>query len=100
MVWDYGAFPLWNAPSNEPPVDLRTLPLSKELRDELQSWSDEGTDMAWGERLPGSPRTRPPSELARRAWEAKGRDLLSRVREELGPDIVVEASQLSAFSTQ
>jgi hypothetical protein len=92
MVWDYGAFPLWNALSNEPAVDLRALPLSKQLRDELQAWSDEGTDMAWGERIPSSPRTRPPSQLARRAWQAKGQDLLWRVRDELGPAFLVEAS--------
>jgi len=89
LMWDYDAFPVWNDASNDPPVNVKEIPISDELRRQLQAWSDEGTDLAWGEREPTSRLTKAPSEMARRAWEVKGRDLLHQLRDELGRDYLV-----------
>ena len=73
MMWDYGAFPLWNVQANDPRVDVDELPLSPRLRAQLQAWSDARTD--------GASYTD--------NWRRRDRSLLARVRDELGPDFVV-----------
>ena len=107
---DYGAFPLWAVPDEEPlphtgghfwtaerPSDdlssstddlwaaglsPDSLPLSASLVAALQDWVDEH------DRLLG-PTFEWPSEEAKAAFVADGRQLLARVRAELGSDYEV-----------
>jgi hypothetical protein len=83
MMWDYAAFPLW-------PVDAISLDeLSPSLRADLKDWSDDRTDAMWDERGPDAAGWQPSSDASFAAWDARGRALLARVREELGPAVEV-----------
>ena len=90
MMWDYDAFPLWStgrALGEQINVDL--LPLSTELRDELQAWSDEWTGLVCGEHGPDAPGWKGPTTEQHRRWDEHGRQVLARTRAELGPKYVV-----------
>jgi hypothetical protein len=88
---DYGAFPLWAVPAEDPvsaddvwagglvPGDL---PLSPSLIAELQAWAEKH------DRLLG-PTFEWPTEQAKIAFVADGRQLVARVRDELSSDYEV-----------
>lgn len=89
VMWDWYAFPVWNAgPGSQ--VNVDELPISRELRDSLQAWSDERTRYmdSWYD-----PEADPPSVEPEGSddteWLAHGRLLTERLRDELGPDYEV-----------
>ncbi len=85
MMWDYDAFPLWcAAPGRRGGVSRSSVPVSAELRIDLQKWSDELTALRWGPRGPDDPEWcgPPAAELVR--LNDEGRALANRVRRELG----------------
>ena len=88
MMWDYTAFPLWRVRGDDGPWHDE-LPISDDLRSELQAWSDDWTDAMWGDHGPGQPGWKPPSEERFSAWDQWGRDLLRRVRNDLGSQFEV-----------
>jgi hypothetical protein len=88
MMWDYTAFPLWYVEhpcGGDPQVPSDELALSSDLCRELQAWSDEFTDLAWAE----PPCSKPVPTTVVLDWESRGRELVARVRDELGPRFVV-----------
>jgi hypothetical protein len=92
LMWDYDAFPLWTVPGPmgwQGMVPPERLPISTPLRDELQEWSDQLSAAMWGTHGPDSKKSKPPSETAIAAFDARGRELLRRLREELGDRFVV-----------
>jgi hypothetical protein len=88
MMWDYTAFPLWRVADGHGPWSDE-LRLSDDLRHELQAWSDQWTEAMWGDHGPDQPGWESPSDEMFAAWDHRGRELLERVREELGPQFTV-----------
>lgn len=84
VMWDYSAFPVWATAHN---VDL--LPLSGDLRSDLQDWSDRVTDVMWGNKGPDDPDYREPPESVVELFRAEGLALTDRVREQLPAGSVV-----------
>jgi hypothetical protein len=78
---------LWAAPEDQPvwdyPIDLARLPVSEELRAELERLLDEyDTSLDWND--PGGPT---PWDAARcRSFNTAARQAIARLRTELGPD--------------
>ena len=91
-MWDYDAFPVWvvDGPEGYGPM-VTDLPISNELRVDLQRWSDQMTALAWGEDGPDAPgaedRVIPPDVLG--AWDAEGDRLVERLSRELGDAVMV-----------
>src|SRR5437016_1792094 len=54
FMWDYSAFPVWS--TRGAMVRAERLPVSDQLRSDLQGWSDRMTDLMWGPRGPDDPR--------------------------------------------
>ena len=84
LMWDYDAFPLWAVAGEDGPWPLREIKISDSLRADLQAWSDEWTDVMWGDGGPDSPTWKPPPDDHRVRWEAHGRELATRVQREAG----------------
>jgi hypothetical protein len=88
LMWDYDAFPLWEVDDEEPWGD-DAFPISGQLRKDLQAWSDQWTAAMFADGGPTVPGWTPPRGDTFRPWDEKGRQLLRRVREELGPNFIV-----------
>ncbi len=84
-MWDYTAFPVWSEGGKMWPEPLENTPLGQEL----QAWSDEWTDARWREKGPDDAATPDPSPEHFADWDARGRVLAARLREQLGPDFDV-----------
>jgi hypothetical protein len=86
VKWDYFAFPVWSVADGSCDPDI---PISPALREQLQRWSDDHTDAAWGEKGPDHPDTPAASPEHYREWLARGRKLTQRLQAELGDDFEV-----------
>jgi hypothetical protein len=85
MMWDYMAFPLWAVVGDDgQPWSIDDLELSESLRRDLQRWSDDWTDAMLAGEGPTSPDWKPPPDDDRATWDRRGRDLLAKVRTEVG----------------
>ncbi|WP_432573135.1 hypothetical protein [Kineococcus sp. SYSU DK005] len=86
---DFGADPLWRrTPAHaagvvDLNVDLDRLPLSEELKSDVRAWARRHDEM----QDPPNPLRGSEEEL--NAWVAAGRDLVLRLRTELGPGVEV-----------
>ena len=78
VMWDYDAFPLWEA-------SVENL-ISPSLRSELQGWSDEWTDVMTGS---DQKDWTPPGREQFETWDHRGRLLARRLQEELGAEYAV-----------
>ncbi|MFP5321329.1 MAG: hypothetical protein ACLGIC_05705 [Acidimicrobiia bacterium] len=78
LMWDWFAFPVWDIDAGE---NITSLPISHQLRDDLQRWSDEWSDLHWPPDVDDPP-------LATSAQEASHRqqasELADRLSQELG----------------
>ncbi len=92
---DWKCWPTWTVDAsggtdNRAPRDLG---LSDTLSAELIAWSED-YDAIFDEEYP--PDSKFPSLQAEQEWTERGRQLATRVSQELGPDIEVRSSYLSA----
>ncbi|WP_328291239.1 hypothetical protein OG218_00460 [Kineococcus sp. NBC_00420] len=81
----FGADPLWRrvAGRQNGMVKLGQLPLSDNLKTDVRAWARHHDEL----QDPPGPIRGTPADLA--AWVAAGRDLVARLRTELGPDFDV-----------
>lgn len=88
LMPDYQCFPIWNlSPGEYGDVNPAELPISKVLQLDLSRWAAayDGTL-----NLEYPPASGFASEEAERAFKEEGARLLKLLRNELGPDFVVE----------
>jgi hypothetical protein len=64
-------------------VEPERLPVSAELKEDLQAWSDRMTDLMWGPRGPDDPDWTGPDSSDVEALEAEARALHDRLQSEL-----------------
>ena len=72
--------PLWEDYTENYPFERDALPLSAELQDALEAWNEHWQDRDLDEELPDLDR-----------WLAEGRELVARLRDELGDIAEVRA---------
>ena len=93
LMTDYQCYPLWEAsPGEVGNIDPNSLPLSTSLRDQLMDWADVyDKTLNWED-----PATSGfASVYAVDEFKAQGMKLADRLREELGPEFLVEAKVLA-----
>jgi hypothetical protein len=86
LMPDYGCWPLWITGPEADNIDPRSLPLSPETINKLESWSgmyDETLDQNY------PPDSRFKTEEERRRFNLLGRELLQSLERELGNDYAV-----------
>ena len=91
VMWDYDAFPVWPA-GRRSRFAVLPLPIPPALRDDLQAWSDEWTGVmmaALRTALPHADSYVAPAGDVVKAWDERGRVLVQRLRDHLGPAFVV-----------
>ena len=79
---DYAAFPLWNG-RGASMIRPDEMPLSAELRADLQAWNDE-----WDRTLTSNA-YEVPAAWDQDPWHERGQELARRVAAELGDEITV-----------
>jgi hypothetical protein len=84
VQWDYDMFPLRGDIDDE---QIASLPA--ELRERLQLWSDDGSDLMWGPDGPDRDTWTPPAPEPLAKWARRGRQLRAQVAEVLGEEWLV-----------
>jgi hypothetical protein len=83
VMWDYEALPLWVDTGWIGQASSHAVPISKDLQDELQAWSDQISALMWGPKGPDAPGWDGPDRTDLERLNDDGLRLAVRVREAL-----------------
>lgn len=88
---EYGASPVWEIDSVQPEreIQLESLVITEDLRNELRAWSAEHETFAPVDDLHEDEHAKFPARRQVRVWAARGRELAKKLSHQLGPDVRV-----------